>query len=468
MFDLVLQNARLVTEDAVRDADIGITDGKISGIECFDSGSGCDSGSGLKGSRTIDCSGKMVFPGFIDLHVHFNDPGLTRREDYFTGSSGAAAGGITLFADMPLSNAPYTLTNDNLLDKIDRASKKSLVDFALWGGFVEDNTAQLKPMSESGAYGFKMFTCGAGDGFPTPESGTMERGFKISRELGTFVGVHCEDQEIMDRNAQNCPADMDEIDRFLTVHDAESELAAVRKAIALAGKTGAHLHICHASLPETVDLATEARKKGLAVTVETCPQYLICTGDDLRRIGGPLKCTPPVRDRKSVEGMWERIFAGDIDFVGTDHSPAETAEKIGKSFDSCWGGVNGIQYLFSLLHTEGVVKRNLDIRRLVGLYSAGPAKFIGHYPEKGTLEVGSEASFVIFDPEAEWTVRAEDQLTKHCQTPYDGMRCKGRIEQTWLRGKTVCEYDFASGKYRIEASAGSGKFVTPVNNKGKK
>lgn len=460
MHDLVLRNARLVTEETVRDATVGITGERIVRI--------APPGEPLEGRRTLDCAGKLVLPGFIDLHVHFNEPGLTRREDYFTGSSGAAAGGVTLFADMPLSNAPYTLTAEAVRDKIARASRSAVVDFAVWGGFVENNAAELGPMAEAGAYGFKMFTCNAGDGFPTPSPATMRLGFAEARSLGAFIGAHCEDQTAMDRNALRCPSGMDEIDRFLAIHDPESELSAVRSALALAEQTGAHLHVCHASLPETVDLVTEARQRGVAASVETCPQYLLCTEADLRRIRGPLKCTPPVRDRDSVEGLWRRVLDGAVDFLGTDHSPAETAEKNAASFDACWGGINGIQYLFPLLHTEGVVRRGMDIRRLVRLYSAEPARFIGHYPDRGTLAEGGEASFVLFDPEARWTIRAKKQLTKHGQTPYDGMRCTGRIEQTWLRGEPVCVHDGDTGGYRLTGRKGAGKLITPVNNKGKK
>ncbi|WP_051261266.1 allantoinase AllB [Desulfovibrio inopinatus] len=460
MFDLVLQNARLVTERTICDATIGINDGHIACIATVN--------ESLEGARYLDCAGKLVLPGFIDLHVHFNEPGLTRREDYCTGSAGAAAGGITLFADMPLSNAPYTLTTEDVREKIERASRGSVVDFAIWGGFIEDNVSEMAPMVEAGAYGFKMFTCDAGDGFPTPTPETMQRGFAQAKELGTFIGVHCEDQAAMDRNALLCPPEMDEIDRFLEIHNPETELSAVRAAIKLAKQSGAHLHVCHASLPETVDLVTQARQRGVSASVETCPQYLLCTSDDLHRIRGPLKCTPPVRDRNAVEGLWQRLADGAVDFLGTDHSPAETWEKNQASFDACWGGINGVQYLFSLLHTEGVVRRKLDIRQLVRLYSAEPARFIGQYPKKGTLEEGSEASFVLFDPNAEWTIQADKQLTKHQQTPYDGMHCTGRIEQTWLRGVPVCTYDFDTGRYRLTGEAGAGKLVTPVNNKGKK
>ncbi|WP_419787086.1 allantoinase AllB [Pseudodesulfovibrio sp.] len=460
MFDLVLNNARLVTEDDIRDATVGIRDGRIVRI--------APTGEKMEGKQVVDCTGKLVLPGFIDLHVHFNEPGLTRREDYATGSAAAAAGGITLFADMPLSNEPYTLTAADVRDKIERASNRSVVDFAIWGGFVEDNVAEMGPMAEARAYGFKMFTCDAGAGFPTPGPETMQRGFARTAELGAFIGAHCEDQAAMDRNAQACPAAMEEIDRFLAIHSPETELSAVRAAIELAEKSGAHLHVCHASLPETVDLVTEARKRGVSVSVETCPQYLLCTGDDLRRIRGPLKCTPPVRDTAAIEGLWQRLTDGDIDFLGTDHSPAETAEKKCAAFDDCWGGINGVQYLFALLHTEGVVRRGLDIRQLVRLYSAEPARFMGHYPDKGTLAEGSEASFVLFDPAAEWTIRAENQLTKHKQTPYEGMHCTGRVEQTWLRGNLVCIHEFETGGYRLTDRAGAGMLVTPANNKGKR
>jgi len=459
MFDLVLENVRLVTEDATRDCAVGIENGEIARIG--------EPGERLEGKQVLDCAGKLVMPGFIDLHVHFNEPGLTRREDYFTGSSSAAAGGVTLFADMPLSNEPYTLSEADVRDKFERAARGSVVDYAVWAGLVEDNVDRMAPMTGAGAYGFKMFTCDAGDGFPMPAPETMRRGFTEAHKLGTFVGVHCEDQAVMERVADKDHGDKDEIGRFLAVHCPEAEIGATRRVIGLSEETGAHLHVCHASLPEVVDMVSEAKGRGVPATVETCPQYLLCTTDDLRRIGGRLKCTPPVRSGKDVEGMWQRIADGAVDFIGTDHSPAETFEKDQESFDQCWGGINGVQFLFSLLHTEGVVRRGLSPELLVRLYSAEPARFIGQYPRKGTLEAGSEATFVIFDPKAEWTIRAEDLLTKHRQTPYAGMSCKGRVEQTWLRGELVCRFDSDTGKHRLTGRAGSGKAVTPENNKGK-
>ena len=459
MFDLVLENVRLVLEDATRDCVIGVKDGDVARI--------AEPGTHLEGEQVLDCAGKLVLPGFIDLHVHFNEPGLTRREDYFTGSSSAAAGGVTLFADMPLSNEPYTLSETDVRDKFARAAKNSVVDYAVWAGLVENNTGQMAPMAEAGAYGFKMFTCDAGDGFPMPAPETMRQGFIEARKLGTFVGVHCEDQTVMDRIAAEKHGEEDEISRFLAVHCPEAEIEATKHVISLSEETGGHLHVCHASLPEVVDLVSEAKGRCVPVTVETCPQYLLSTTDDLRRIGGRLKCTPPVRSADDVEGMWQRIEAGYIDFIGTDHSPAETFEKERESFDQCWGGINGVQFLFPLLHTEGVVRRGLSPELLVRLYSAAPARFIGQYPRKGTLAEGSEATFVIFDPKAQWTIRAEDLLTKHRQTPYAGMPCVGRVEQTWLRGEPVCLFDSETGKHRLTGLAGSGKPVFPVNNKGK-
>ena len=458
MFDLVLHNARLVTEDAVTDCTVGIENGEIARIDA--------PGAPLEGTKVLDCAGKLVLPGFIDLHVHFNEPGLTRREDYFTGSSSAAAGGVTLFADMPLSNEPYTLSEADVRDKFRRAARNSVVDFAVWAGLVEGNVDEMAPMAGAGAYGFKMFTCDAGDGFPMPLPGTMERGFAKAAELGAFVGVHCEDQATMDRVAAGDFSGADEISRFLAIHCPEAEIEATKHVIGLSETTGGHLHVCHASLPAVVDLVAAARSKGAPVTVETCPQYLLCTTDDLRRIGGRLKCTPPVRSADDVEGMWQRLAAGLIDFIGTDHSPAETREKERDSFDACWGGLNGVQFLFPLLHTEGVVRRGLPVQLLVRLYSAAPARFIGQYPKKGTLAEGSEATFVIFDPKAEWTIRADDLLTKHRQTPYDGMRCTGRVEQTWLRGEPICLFDHQTGRHRLTGRAGSGRAVIPANDKG--
>jgi allantoinase len=186
-----------------------------------------------------------------------------------------------------------------------------------------------------------------------------------------------------------------------------------------------------------VDAVAEARGKGANVTVETCPHYLFFSEDDLERLGPVLKCAPPVRSRDTVEEMWQKVFDGSIDMIGSDHSPSTLSQKNPSdgNFMSAWGGVQGVQTLLPALFSEGVLKRGLPLEKLMNLISTAPARLFGLYPRKGVLRVGSDADLTIFDPEAEWTVSPGDLLYKNPHTPWMGTRLRGRVDMTLSRGR---------------------------------
>lgn len=451
MFDLVLKQGRIVTSNEDFIGDIAIDNGTIVQISQGD--------SVFYGKETVDCKDKFILPGLIDLHVHFNDPGVTYREDFLTGTSAAAAGGVTLVADMPLAGNPVTTSVEALEKKKQIAREKAVVDYAIWAGLVDDNCDDLESMHAHGAYGFKAFTCFAGNDYNMATDDIILKGFHKAKEYNTFVGIHCEEDSLINAlKIDSTLKEHSEIEAFLHSHGPETETISVEKMISLAETTGGHLHICHASLPETVMKVDKARYNGVHVTVETCPQYLLFTEDDLKCIGGPLKCTPPVRDRTAVTEMWKLLELGMIDFLVSDHSPATIEEKDNnQQFSKIWGGINGVQFLFPLLYTEGVVRRNFPLKKLVELCSSSPAKFIGLYPERGELQKGCEATFIIFDPSKTSTITEKNLLTKNKQSPYLGMKVQGIVESTWIQGKKVCQTENEIPE--IIATPGSGRFL---------
>lgn len=450
MFDLVLQQGRVVTDKDDFIGDIAIKDGKIVAIH--------KGRSDFQGMKEISCLSKMILPGFIDLHVHFNDPGLTHREDFYTGTAAAAAGGVTLVAEMPLSNNPVSTTLSALEQKKEIARKKAVVDYALWAGLVDDNTDELTEMHKNGAHGFKAFTCFAGDDYPMATEHIVRKGLETARKNNTFVGVHCEDEDCIQSIVASCKSvGESELDTFIKSHAPITETVSVKKMITLAEETEGHLHICHASLPKTIEIVDQAKKDGINVTVETCPQYLLFTEDDLKKIGGPLKCTPPVRDQDSIEKLWQMLEDGKIDLLVSDHSPATVAEKDNNlNFNTIWGGINGVQFLFPLLFTEGVIKRNFPLQKLIKHFASEPAKFMNHYPKRGTIAEGAEANFVIFDSEQQWIITEEAMHTKNKQSPYLNSKVQGMIESTWILGKKI--YQHNDNKYS-QAAAGTGRFI---------
>jgi allantoinase len=439
-FDLVIQNGRLVTPAGIVEADVGVEGESIAAISAFPLADAAG-----ETANVIDATGRYVLPGVVDAHVHFNDPGFPQREDMASGTAAAAAGGVTTIVDMPLSGRPAVVSAEALELKKEAGRLRAKVDYALWGGLVDDNVGDMEAMFQAGAIAFKAFTCFAGDDFPYATPEVLYRGMKEAARLGLLIGVHCEDQaltairEMESRKKGTARA-------FLDAHFPLTEILAVNAVLEMAKETGARVHICHATLPEVVDAVTRARAEGVRATVETCPHYLLFSEEDLEKLGPVLKCTPPVRSREAVEGMWKRVFDGSVDLIGSDHSPSAMSQKkpADGNFTSAWGGVQGIQTTLTVLFSEGVKKRGFSLEKLTRLVSAAPARLFGLYPRKGVLQVGSDADLTIFDPEVQWTPSAGDLLYKNPHTPYLGIPFQGRVETTVSRGKIV----YADGKVR--------------------
>ena len=448
VFSLLITGGRLVTPSGVIEADVAVHHGKIAAI---------GSAGSLKGAEEVVCAaGKYVLPAVVDAHVHFNDPGLPEREDITTGTSAAAAGGVGTVIDMPLSGAPAVTSPETLELKKKAAAVRAVVDYALWGGLVGDNVAQLEEMSRRGAAAFKAFTCFAGSDFPYATPDVLYRGMAEAKRLGLLIGVHCEDEALTSALEKRARSEgRQSVRDFLDAHSPLTELLAVDMVLDMARATGARVHICHATIPEAVDRVRAAR--GASVTVETCPHYLTFSEEDLERLQGILKCTPPVRSKEAVEGLWKRVFDGSVDMISSDHSPSTLGQKgpASGNFWDAWGGAQGVQTMLPALYTEGVIKRGLPIERLVQLISTNPARIFGLYPRKGALRIGSDGDLTIFDPQAEWTLSPEMLFYKNKHSPYLEMTFRGRVDATYVRGRAV----FRDG--RVLALPGSGSMLRP-------
>ncbi|NLL36550.1 MAG: allantoinase AllB [Fretibacterium sp.] len=448
-FSCIITGGLVATPSGLAEADVGVTDGKIAALAAR----GCLDGVG---GRVVDASGCLVLPAVVDAHVHFNDPGLPDREDMRTGTAAAAAGGVGTVVDMPLSGAPAVTSVETLELKKRAAAERAVVDYALWGGLVDDNVAELAAMRDHGAVAFKAFTCFAGDDFPYARPEVLYRGLAEAKERDLLVGVHCEDEALTASNERAARAAAKNGARdFLDAHAPITELLAVDSVLEMARVTGARVHVCHATLPEVIDRVSRVRGDA-RVTVETCPHYLIFTDADLERLRGVLKCTPPVRSRESVEGLWERVLNGSVDVIASDHSPSTVAQKnpASGSFWDMWGGVQGVQTMLPALFTHGVRRRGMSVEALVRLVSENPARLMGLYPRKGVIRIGSDADLTLFDPSVRWTLTPEMLLHKNKHSPYIGMEFEGRVKATLVRGRKVYDGE------KIVAEPGSGQLLT--------
>jgi allantoinase len=443
MPDLVVRGATLVTE-GMPQADIAIKDGKIAAI-----------GPDLPGAaEEIDAHGLHVFPGLIDVHLHFNEPGRTGWEGAATGSRALAAGGGTLFFDMPLNSTPCTVNATAFDCKRAALAKSSITDFALWGGLIPGNVPEMAELADRGVVGFKAFLCDSGlPEFPRADDLTLFDGLREAARLGLPVAVHAESQEITQGLAHRiAPQDRGSVRAFLASRPVIAELEAIQRATFLAGEAGAKLHIVHISSGRGVAIAAEARAQGVDVSIETCPHYLFFTGDDVERLGVVAKCAPPLRDAADQHALWTQLLTGAVDIVASDHSPAPPEMKSG-DFGRAWGGIAGVQSTLAVLLERGYHCRQLLLERIASLVSTKPARRF-RIVSKGAIAVGMDADLALVNLSRSSQLEPQHLMQRHALSPYLGSTFRGCVERTLRRGETI----FVSGEI---AATGSGRFVRP-------
>ncbi|HEX9013503.1 MAG TPA: allantoinase AllB, partial [Anaerolineaceae bacterium] len=325
-----------------------------------------------------------------------------------------------------------------------------------WGGFVDNNLADLAPMDEDGVIGFKSFASNSGVDFKRLDDDMLYAGLKKMAELHNVIGLHAENEYVTSYLGSEMRA-AGRTDRasWYESRPPETELEAIHRAVYWAKVTGGNLHIVHISIAEGVRYVAQARREGVHVTAETCPHYLFFDHADFESIGPAAKCAPPLRSRENVEALWQCVLDGQVDSIGSDHSPCTWAEKA-PGMDNiwkAWGGISGIQSMLPALLSEGVNKRGLPLQDLVRLTASNPARIFGLYPQKGALLPGSDADLTVIDLDREWTLTAEDLFYRNKHSAYVGRTFKGQVERTLVRGVTV----FHDGQ--ITARPGHGRLV---------
>ncbi len=435
-YDLLVRNGMLVTPDGFRQADIAISGEQIVELAPELAGTA---------REEIDARGMHIFPGIIDAHVHFNEPGRSEWEGFSTGSRALIAGGATTCFDMPLNSHPPTLDAASFQCKYEAVRASSYVDFALWGGLVPGNLDNVEALAEQGVVGFKAFMCNSGiDDFPSIDDYSLYEGMRRIAKLGKIVAVHAENDQITSNLARRALEQGRHGTRdFLASRPIVAELEAIERAIFFAQETGCTLHIVHVSSGRGVQLVVDAQARGVDVSCETCPHYLVLTEEDVEKLGAVAKCAPPLRSREEQDALWQHIFAGNLPMVVSDHSPAPASMKSAANFFQVWGGISGCQSTLQLLLTEGHYLRHLPLPVIVSLTSDAIARRFRLLPHKGQLAVGSDADLVLVDIQESVTLQSGDLFYRHQHSPYIGRTLCGRVKRTIVRGTTV----FLDGKF---------------------
>ncbi|MER6493313.1 allantoinase AllB [Streptomyces griseorubiginosus] len=423
--ELVLRSTRVITPEGTRAASVAVDGGRITAVLPYDA-------PVAEGARLEDLGDDVLLPGLVDTHVHVNDPGRTEWEGFWTATRAAAAGGITTLVDMPLNSLPPTTTVENLRTKREVAADKAHIDVGFWGGALPDNVKDLRPLHESGVFGFKAFLSPSGvDEFPHLDQDGLARSLA---EIASFDGlliVHAEDPHHLETAPQRGgPKYAD----FLASRPRDAEDTAIAQLIAQAKRLDARVHVLHLSSSDALPLIARAKAEGVRITVETCPHYLTLTAEEVPDGASEFKCCPPIRESANQDLLWQALADGTIDCVVTDHSPS-TADLKTDDFATAWGGISGLQLSLAAVWTEAR-RRGHTLEDVVRWMSARTSQLVG-LDRKGAIEAGRDADFAVLAPDDTFTVDPATLQHRNRVTAYAGKTLYGVVKSTWLRGQRI-------------------------------
>ena len=415
---LLLQNVRLIDPSQGVDCvqDLLLEDGKVSQI-----------GEHLSadGMEVVDGTGLVAAPGLVDMHVHLRDPGLTYKEDVFTGCRAAAAGGVTSLLAMP-NTKPAMDTPETVRDLLERAKTADAAVYTaacITKGLQGEELTDLVGLRQAGAIAL------SDDGRPVINTRRLLEALEQAPALGMVITAHCEDLYLASGGLMH----EGEVSRRLGVPGIPSaaEDCGTAREIAAAASVGAPIHICHVSTKGSVDLIRDAKARGVKVTAETCPHYLLLTDRALESRDADYRMNPPLRTEEDRLALIEGLKDGTLDAISTDHAPHSPEEKA----DFCKAPNGSIGMETSLAATLTALDGQLSLSEILAKMSWNPARIL-HIPA-GTLAVGSPGDVVLFDPEQRWTVDENALHGKSKNTPFKGMKLKGKVAMTIFRGRVV-------------------------------
>jgi dihydroorotase len=439
---LLVHGGTLVTEQGLIDADLLCADGRIAAV--------LDRGDRQDADERLDASGQLVFPGFIDPHVHSRDPGATHKETFAHSTLGALCGGTTTILEMP--NAVPAVTDVATFERR-RAehAPKAWVDFGLWGmALGPANLDDIAPLHRAGAVAVKFFwgyaldrqtkglVYNLADADPDalllpPENGNVLDMFREVARCGGLLAAHCEDRDILARSAEVLGHPIESYDDLLAARPAVAEATSIAIGAQLARATGCGFHVVHLASAAGVQVVREARAAGVPITAETCPHYLTLTDVEARKLGPVSKVYPPIRSQVDQDALWSAVNDGTISSIGSDHAPHLVAEKL-SGFGAAPAGGLGVETLAPML-VDAMVKGTISPARLAEVTSTETARLYGLWPRKGTIRPGADADVTFVDPNGSHHVANERMHALNPVTMWHGWTLRGRVTASVLRGE---------------------------------
>ncbi len=440
--DSVLANAKAYLNQEIVDCSIAIENGKIFKIGKETQMPNAD--------EKINLQKHLVLPGLIDVHVHLRDEEKAYKEDFYTGTAAAAAGGFTTVLDMP-NNAPVTMSAATLKNRMQIARKRILVNVGFYSEFPADMD-EVDSIVDQGAVAFKLFMANQVGGLNIDDDQELQEAFTKVGKTGVPVAVHAEDKTLLTANEQKMKqAKRNDATAFLKAHSEEVEATAIKRLLRIGRETDVHLHFCHLTSEEGLNAVIEAKKSGAPVTCEVTPNHLLLSSADVARHGSLLVMMPPLRSKNHVEALWSGIANGWVDTLGSDHAPHSLSEKCASNIWDVKVGVPGLETTLPLMLTM-VRKNRLTLAQIVHLLAEKPAE-IFNMKDRGRLEQGRKADLTVVDFNQRFKIDASKFQSKAKFSPYNDWEVQGKPVKTYVSGSLIME------NQEIVAKAGSGKIV---------
>jgi len=440
--DLILRNTKAYINKEIVDCTLAINKGKIFKI-------GKETNL-PKAETKIDLKNLLVLPGLIDAHVHLRDEGKAYKEDFYSGTAAAAAGGITTVLDMP-NNDPVTMSAETLRNRMENAENKIFVNVGFYSEFPR-NMKEIEKIVEKDAVAFKLYMVEQVGGLNIDNDHALLEAFKIVSGLKVLVAVHAEDKATLKKAEDEFKrANCNDIEAFIKAHSESVEVKAIKRLLSIVKQTNVQMHFCHISTENGLKEIIDGKKSEMAITCEATPHHLFLSADDLKQTGTLALTMPPVREKHHAAALWDGVKNGWIDILASDHAPHTLGEKKAKLVWDVKVGIPSLETTLPLLLTE-VKHGRLSIADVVRLMAEKPAE-IFKLKGRGYLKEGNNADLTIVDLNRKYKIEASKFHSKAKYSPFDQWIVEGKPVKTFVNGQLIMD------EGEIVAKAGSGEII---------